>query len=551
MSRSLLKRTIKLFHGLDFFGLIPSSSLSFKGSKQYHTNTTVVFSLIILIMSCLAFFKFSYNMINKTKNQTIVSEIPSLNPPRIQLTKENFFFPFSIGSAAINFANFINASYYTVDAVLFIKEGKNIKTKPLSIDICDSSDVPIKPDLNEYFKLNSMENMFCIKNYSEVFMQGRWDSSFFQDIEISIYPCKNSSKNPIVCATPQEMAVRFEEAYFTSYIPTALVDPNNYEQPAKLLPVNYYERISLKSSLSVELGYQITEVITDYGAIFEEYRYEQVLKQSYTKSMFAVTTENNDPSAAPPLIFKVFARYDSVQKNYYRKYDKIQEVLAQTGGIIKVLLMTGFLLCYPSVKFNFHQDLAHEVYDFGNESPKIARKLSYCDLIRSYFTNKTHPLNQAKTLTQIGNQNIESKLDIIYIMKKFIEYDKLKFILLNDDQMKAFEKIPKPRIGIKEKEEKDTPFLEMSKMISSSIEKPMKNKEIVVKNKEKIRIKLQAESEIDSKLFELIRSTPEKKNQDVKIELESRMSRQIEDDDAMINGIPQFLISTSNPHKAS
>ncbi len=45
-----------------------------------------------------------------------------------------------------------------------------------------------------------------------------------------------------------------------------------------------------------------------------------------------------------------------------------------------------------------------------------------------------------------GVKNIDKKLDIIYIINKFIEIDKLKNLLLTQEQLKLFNYIPRPQI---------------------------------------------------------------------------------------------------------
>ncbi len=43
-------------------------------------------------------------------------------------------------------------------------------------------------------------------------------------------------------------------------------------------------------------------------------------------------------------------------------------------------------------------------------------------------------------------EKIAKKMDIIFIIKKLIEIDKLKALLLNESQQKLFDYLPKPTI---------------------------------------------------------------------------------------------------------
>lgn len=45
-------------------------------------------------------------------------------------------------------------------------------------------------------------------------------------------------------------------------------------------------------------------------------------------------------------------------------------------------------------------------------------------------------------------ERINERFDIVFIMKKLIEVDKLKMIFLNDDQRKIFDYLPRPLVPL-------------------------------------------------------------------------------------------------------
>ncbi|EAR85839.2 ATPase, histidine kinase-, DNA gyrase B (macronuclear) [Tetrahymena thermophila SB210] len=65
--------------------------------------------------------------------------------------------------------------------------------------------------------------------------------------------------------------------------------------------------------------------------------------------------------------------------------------------------------------------------------------LSFISKLIKSFRNK-------KQVIDYGFKEIDNNLDIEYIIKKFVEIDKLKRIILNDDQLALFNYIPKPQI---------------------------------------------------------------------------------------------------------
>lgn len=49
-----------------------------------------------------------------------------------------------------------------------------------------------------------------------------------------------------------------------------------------------------------------------------------------------------------------------------------------------------------------------------------------------------------KIFVREGLNKIDEKLDIIYIINKLLEIDKLKLLLLNKEELHLFEFLPKP-----------------------------------------------------------------------------------------------------------
>lgn len=53
---------------------------------------------------------------------------------------------------------------------------------------------------------------------------------------------------------------------------------------------------------------------------------------------------------------------------------------------------------------------------------------------------------------EFSMERVNERLDIVFIMKKLIEVDKLKMLFLNEDQRKVFEYLPKPIVKINPEE---------------------------------------------------------------------------------------------------
>ena len=86
-------------------------------------------------------------------------------------------------------------------------------------------------------------------------------------------------------------------------------------------------------------------------------------------------------------------------------------------------------------------------YKFANifKTKEAPLNLSMMEYIRSWFT-KDPDLSGKKKQRDTGVFSIFSQLDIKYVLKKFSEIEKLKMLLLDEDQYHLFEYLPKPTI---------------------------------------------------------------------------------------------------------
>ncbi|KAL4478068.1 hypothetical protein ABPG72_013507 [Tetrahymena utriculariae] len=95
------------------------------------------------------------------------------------------------------------------------------------------------------------------------------------------------------------------------------------------------------------------------------------------------------------------------------------------------------------IKSNFAKD-NHEQYDqlFNRDIKKM--DLSFSDSVLYYLFPCPKLIKRKKNKIDFCNQIISEQLDGVYILKKLLEPEKLKAILLSEEQLKLFEYIPSP-----------------------------------------------------------------------------------------------------------
>ncbi|CAD8114121.1 unnamed protein product [Paramecium sonneborni] len=169
---------------------------------------------------------------------------------------------------------------------------------------------------------------------------------------------------------------------------------------------------------------------------------------------------------------------DDREALYYRTYNNILDILGQMGGLLELMLFLAGTIVKPFNKLSCDLFLASEIFYFekSNSQQKIHPQVqvlgqveglvnqSQFAQLKKFFKLKAQQIKlfvhqylftcgKDRQLIQQSIVSIYDQIDIIYIINKLIEIDKLKKILLNDDQQILFNYIHKPKIqlGIREK----------------------------------------------------------------------------------------------------
>lgn len=76
-------------------------------------------------------------------------------------------------------------------------------------------------------------------------------------------------------------------------------------------------------------------------------------------------------------------------------------------------------------------------------------QFTFWDYIKSYFW-KSDSLNKKLKVLKEGKKRIDERLDIFNVLRKLREVDKLKVLLLENEQLVLFDSLPKPHLKLKQ-----------------------------------------------------------------------------------------------------
>ena len=496
----------RFMQSIDIFGLKTEFQIDQK--SKFKTISGGVFTLIYIGLIILLFFSFGNDMINHLNPETTFSQIYQLSPSPTTVSKDDYMFVF--GMQDKNGDHFIDEEIYTATVTYRYKNQTTKKSQSKSIPLqrCEEANLPRNNMLSFYFKnqANELSDLYCIsKNYTDpLILQGAWDQTQYNYLRLSIAPCNSSQRT---CKTTEEIINKLQTSYYAYYSTDNLFDMRNYENPANLIGRDYYTQTTYNvkkilnrylrtnhfydesgwimdstyenNYFSFDYDHESFELLTQTDKIVDmvirKSSYESIFTRKYKKiqNVFA------EMAGFLQIIFTVLLIISGpfVKKEYYESItNSIYNFEVEPDGKPKQKDKNGkerpSMIHKEKLRTfrNIMKDDERKNDTHSNSPPQMGssdskkKKKSDEDLVNYLFKLKESPLKLSyleiakgllvrdpelevkKTQRKIGISSIFSQLDIKYILNKFVEIDKLKMLLLNQDQYQLFEYLPKPVI---------------------------------------------------------------------------------------------------------
>ena len=555
--KNLSKTTSKLLKHIDVFGLM--NNLTINNKPKYTTRLGGILTIFMVLLAVVIFLYFGQEMYSLKNPNSFRSEVFEKTPEIIKFSKDSYFFMFGVED--FNTVHFRDDSIYTASVVQEIFNSTGTFTFNIPIEPCQEHHLPTDPEQANYFRnapKAALNKLFCInENYLDsMSISGSFDSDFYVNIKITIYPCINSTNNNNSCQSREVMQNKLG-GYFAFYTLDYVMDPNNYENPGVATGTDYFGYLKLGNVLRNSRFIATTIVNTDDGWLFTN----QNTKKYPTYNNDKEAMMQGDDSTLTIFRMRKFHTNMIIE----RKYKKLQDVLAEMGGILNIIYVLFALISHPFVKSDYQSKLANKCFNFEivnekktkkklmKKKKKLSEKLTdlkqnkYIKDIKEIpnFENtkniKTIPTlknivniptleigrdfksfktkNKTKTIGEflkLSHKNLEigfwnrirwffhlknipdkekniqinqmkkantlinRKLNITHILKKISDIDKLKMLILDTDQIKLFDYLPKPTILRNQKISMASP-LANSTMLSHLDEKYIEEEDQEVK----------------------------------------------------------------------
>ena len=142
-----------------------------------------------------------------------------------------------------------------------------------------------------------------------------------------------------------------------------IVNPADYANPASPYGIDYFGFVRPSTTLMSNRYIAITDVSTNFGWMMDDFSQERI--PTLDKEKESITIGDNTT------LVVYCIRRSHTKKEIQRSYKKLQEVLAEIGGILNVLFLLFRSVAYPLVHQQFFKKLANSVFNFeGGEDIK-------------------------------------------------------------------------------------------------------------------------------------------------------------------------------------
>ncbi|KAM3142922.1 hypothetical protein pb186bvf_004985 [Paramecium bursaria] len=363
----------------------------------------------------------------------------------------------------------------------------------------------------------------------ELILQGTYDSNIFKHILINFYVCNNETRLPDgpECQPLDIIQQKLMHNFLSLQLSTVLLNLQDPIMPIKQSFEDYYTTVSNQMFKIITHYMQPVDVITDNGVIYNNYDHQEALKFYQTNEMMDLST--NEMFAQ--VVIRLNKIGSVTQRDYPKLYTIFAQIgglwnfLFYCAFLLQLPISNlSFKLKFINSLFNFEGQDANksdtfieqrspkrlEVYGsqqtLRNETPqnklnqimmqsqrlfniqdirqRVKAEQDIQNTIKSFFDTMVKKIKPTlfeyftffyysedkakKSQFNESVQKIEKQLDIIYLIKKMQELDKLKSILLTPQQLKLFNYLPRPTI-------RKDPFKDKYFNRSYSILKPQKS----------------------------------------------------------------------------
>lgn len=199
-------------------------------------------------------------------------------------------------------------------------------------------------------------------------------------------------------------------------VPQYYFSPDNFGSPLNKRYQNIYLNLDKSMRKFLSMYFESPICFDDIGLIFEQQLNYTQISLAYTQLDTILNNDNDSKVTVSSISFYYNNQYDMFKRNYI----KIQEVLANVGGLMQVLYYVCFILIMPYQDYKMNTKFVNAFFSFDeNQEREISHQVSNVKLVsdknvmkslKSRFLSMKYLLPQIEVVSNSSNLNTQFQL---------------------------------------------------------------------------------------------------------------------------------------------
>jgi hypothetical protein len=401
---------------IDYLGKEPK--LTTNGKKRFQTAFGGIFSILTTI-SILTVGGYFVLQTFSRKQFTVINSTNTIDDPSYDFIK---YPPYMVVTDKSLLPILESDRVFEVNVVMGIQNSSIVEFVPMNMT--KNIELKFAP---ENFKNSTIEqkknilffDMEEIKNRQD--FRGTWGKNVAPVsnlLVISLKKCVNTTENSNKCLPQEKINERLTDTQYIFYYPEYTIDHNRIDEPGLIRYSSEDNDLSPTVFKKWWFGFKTISYRSDMGYVFEDFHTNTYW--AFLPYLFDVELIDGGPDQKGGLFAYIGIYGDTRLDTYQRKYIKIQELLANVGGIVKgVVLISSFLVSQFTETFIWLR--YYEIFYLSKQSTPSYKHLKKPALQKDDQTSKnvagfnnytTKNILQCSTSTVNDRYVVESNLNL-------------------------------------------------------------------------------------------------------------------------------------------
>ena len=395
----------------DLFGKHPE--IYYKG-KSKKASTLGLFLTIIYIILYISFLIYKFVRMIRRVDVTFYDSYTFQGLPSINITNNEFYAAMGLGGIMDERMYYLTVDYVRQKRVngQFVDDGSH----RLDLEICQLE--KFGKDYQEIFKDQHLENYYCIKNFSNLVLEGYSNLERYSYFNAKFYPCVGKTKDGIPCYDEITKLQFFTVNTAELKIQDNDLNPTDYKIPVLRRRLDINSPVFLEQFQLAFSYLQIVNIETDEDLTGLNFFTDTIRKQEYTRydETFIIPSPllyGNILKTGGPII-DVTLQLAAKVLTERRQYTQLIDVLGDVGGLMEILysflnIITSFVIeiLYDKTLVNnlFSFDLNNKFVVFNRFKKKIQDLKEDKSIKDLHLFNSNKPKQKFEDIE--NNKNVE------------------------------------------------------------------------------------------------------------------------------------------------